>query len=219
MIFLLLAILTKAEVPHLSPEELSALLARKEAVAIDVRGGVPYELGHIPNAVWMPLGVLGDRAGELPEDKLLVAYCTCKAEETSLEAAVLLSKLGFSHVAVLRGGYPGWTAANFATEAREAGEPPAAVTCKSGVQSYSGPVTHYRRLRGKTVLIINGETITLHHRGTDDPSRFFLFDGTPFRDNDWNRLETRKGEVRPGLAATAWVCAGGDAIVDWKSAN
>ena len=32
------------------------------------------------------------RAGELPEDKLIVTYCTCKAEETSLEAAMLLSK-------------------------------------------------------------------------------------------------------------------------------
>lgn len=219
MIFLLLAILTKTEVPQVTPAELSALLAKKDAIAIDVRGGVPYELGHIAGATWMPLGAIGQRAGELPDDKLLVAYCTCKAEETSLDAAVLLSQLGFTRVAVLKGGFPAWTDAGLATEARAENEPPAAVPCRNGVQSYSGPVTHYRRLRGKTVLVIDGKTVTLHHRSSDDPSRFFLIDGTPFRENDWNRVEKRSGELLPGLTATVWMCANGDTVVDWKSTN
>lgn len=218
-LLVLLAVLTKAEVPRVTPAELAAQLDKGTAVAVDVRGSVPYELGHIPGALWLPLGILGQRAGELPEDKLLVAYCTCKAEESSLEAAVQLSGLRFSRVAVLEGGYPAWTAANLPTEKRAENAPPAALACKEGVTSYSGPVTHYRRLRGKTVLIIAGKTVTLHHRGSDDPSRFFLVDGTPFRENDWNRVETRKGELLPGLTATVWICAGGDTVVDWKSTN
>ena len=218
MILLLLAILTKADVPRVTADELRAKLASGEAVAVDVRGSVPYELGHLPDAVWMPLGLLQSRAGELPEDKLLVMYCTCKAEETSLEAAMLLSKLGFARVAVLHGGYPAWAAAGLPTRSNRGGElaAPAAVTCKSELRKIAGPVTHYRRLRGKTVLTVGGETITLQHRGGDDPSRYFLIGGTPFQHNDWNRVEVRKGEVRKGMQATVWTCAGGETIVDWQ---
>lgn len=218
ILFLLLSILVKADVPRVTAEELRAKLAGGEAVAVDVRGSVPYEIGHLPGALWMPLGVMSSRVGELPEDKQIVLYCTCKAEETSLEAAMLLAKGGFTNVAVLHGGYPAWTAAGFPTESRRGSElaPPAAVSCTSGLRKVTGPVTHYRRLRGKTVLTIGDEVITLRHRGSDDPSRFFLVRGTVFATNDWNRIEVRKGEARPGIQATAWLCVNGEPVVDWQ---
>jgi rhodanese-related sulfurtransferase len=216
MFLFLLAILTKADVPRVTAEELQAMLAKGDAIAVDVRGGVPYELGHLPGAVWMPLGVLQSRAGELPEEKLLVTYCTCKAEETSLEAAMLLAKGGFARVAVLHGGYPAWTAAGLPTESRRDDDlaVPAAVSCTTTLRKITGAVTHYRRVRGKTVLTIGEETITLRH-GSDDPSRYFLVNGTPFVHNDWNRIEVRKGEAHKEMRATAWVCEGGETIVDW----
>ncbi len=218
ILFLLLTILVKADVPRVTAEELRAKLAGGEAVAVDVRGSVPYELGHLPGAIWMPLGVMSSRVGELPDDKLIVLYCTCKAEETSLEAAILLAKGGFTNVAVLHGGYPAWTAAGLPTESRRGSElaPPAAVSCTGTLRKVTGPVTHYRRLRGKTVLTIGGEVITVRHRGSDDPSRFFLVRGTPFANNDWNRIEVRKGEAREGIQATAWLCADAETIVDWQ---
>ena len=218
MFLFLLAILTKADVPRVTPEELHAMLAQGDAVAVDVRGSVPYELGHLPGAIWMPLGVLQSRAGELPEDKLLVTYCTCKAEETSLEAAMLLARGGFARVAVLHGGYPAWTAAGLATESSRASElaPPAAVSCSGALRRIAGPVTQYRRLGGKTVLTIAEETIALRHEGRDDPSRLFLIGGTPFMQNDWNRIEVRKGEVREGARATAWLCEDRDPVIDWQ---
>jgi rhodanese-related sulfurtransferase len=219
MFLILLAILTKADVPRVSADELRTMLAKGDAVAVDVRGSVPYELGHLPGAVWMPLGMLPSRAGELPEEKLLVLYCTCKEEETSLEAAMLLAKGGFPRVAVLHGGYPAWTAAGLPTESSRSAElaVPAAVSCSKGsLRKVDGPVTHYRRLPGKTVLTIGEETVTLRHKGSDDPSRMFLVLGTPFVQNDWNRVEARKGEVRPGMQATAWICEGADTIIDWR---
>jgi len=218
MLLLLLTILTKADVPRVTADELHAMLAKGDAIAVDVRGSVPYEIGHLPGAVWMPLGVLHSRAGELPEDKLLVAYCTCKAEETSLEAAMLLAKDGFERVAVLHGGYPAWTAAGLPAESSRSSERsvPAAVSCTGTLRNVSGSVTHYRRLRGKTVLTIGEELITLRHKGSDDPSRMFLVHGTPFVHNDWNRVEVRKGEAREGIQATAWICDSGATIIDWR---
>lgn len=157
-------------------------MAKKEAVAIDVRGSVPYEIGHIPGAVWAPLGLLGRKAAELPKDKLLVAYCTCKAEGLSLQAAEALRKLGYRKVAVLEGGYPAWVNAGFpvsriqrfddqpppqrGTETLPAEDdrppaargrlaPPAAVRCSiNEVTVYNGRALSYRRQKGTTSLRI-----------------------------------------------------------------
>lgn len=240
-ILLAAAIATKADVPHLTPAELHALLDKGEAVAIDVRGSVPYELGHIKGAVWLPLGLMAQRFGDLPQDKLIVAYCTCKAEEVSLEAAMQLSKQhGFERVAVLAGGYPAWKDAGLPLEVTQTVEfdestpggasatrggrlaPPAAVSCdRNQLTSYAGKVKSYRRQRGKTVLVIDTsagttERVTLLHKGTDDPARFFLIDGTPLTSRDWPRIERRKGELHPNMSAVAWVCQNGTSIIDWR---
>ena len=50
------------------------------------------------------------------------------------------------------------------------------------------------------------------------PSRFFLIDGTPFTSRDWSRLEVKKGVLRKGMSAAAWVCADGKVVVDWRPA-
>jgi len=212
---LLLSIVVRDDVPRMSATELRAKMASGEAIAIDVRGSVPYELGHLPGAVWMPLGMIEARAGELPEDKLLVTYCTCKAEESSLEAALLLAKGGFERVAVLHGGYPAWVAADFPTESRRDGgiAAPAAVSCSSELRKVEGVVKNYSRAKDKTLLTIGEERIEI---ARDDPSRFYLIHGSPFASNDWNRVEAKKGELREGMRAIAWICAGGSTMIDWQ---
>lgn len=232
-------ITSKADVPRMKPAQVRALVDKNEAVIIDVRGSVPYELGHIAGAVWLPLGLIKQRAGELPEEKLIVAYCTCKAEETSLEAAMLLSSLGFDRVAVLQGGYPAWKEGGFPIEVTQEVEvddiapakgtsrggrlaPPAAVSCKrEDLTAYVGAVRHYRRQRDKTSITLETsadtiERLTLRHAGSDDPSRFFLINGTPFTASDWNRIERKKGELHPDMSAIAWVCGDGRMIIDWR---
>jgi predicted small lipoprotein YifL len=55
--------------------ELQDALLKKEAIAVDVRGPVEYELGHVKGARSVPLGLLASRIKELPRDKLIVTYC------------------------------------------------------------------------------------------------------------------------------------------------
>ena len=62
-------------VRRVTVSELSEALEKGEAVAVDVRGGVEYDLGHIKGARSVPLGLVAERAKELPRDKLLVTYC------------------------------------------------------------------------------------------------------------------------------------------------
>jgi rhodanese-related sulfurtransferase len=240
-ILLAATIATKADVPRVTASELKALMDKGEAVAIDVRGSVPYELGHIKGAVWLPLGLVAQRFGELPQDKLIVTYCTCKEEETSLVAAMeLANQYGFTRVAVLHGGYPAWKDAGLPIEVIQTVEfeestpggasasrggrlaPPAAVSCdRNQLTSYAGKVKSYKRQRGKTVLVIDTsadttERVTLLHKGTDDPSRFYLIAGTPFTSRDWSRIERSKGQLHPNMSAVAWVCSNGTSIIDWR---
>lgn len=62
-------------VQRVTVAELSAAMEKGEAVAVDVRGSVDYDLGHIKGALSVPLGLVAVRAKELPRDKLIVAYC------------------------------------------------------------------------------------------------------------------------------------------------
>lgn len=243
LISLILAatITTKADVPRMTVAELRALMDKGEAVAIDVRGTVPWELGHIKGAVWMPLGLIEKRASELPQDKTLVAYCTCKAEELSLDAAMQLAqKHGFERVAVLTGGYPAWKDAGLPVEAIQQAEvhfapgqpaatptargrlaPPDAVKCdRNQLTSYAGKARTYRRGQGKTTIVIDTsantvETVTLRHNG-DDASPSYLIEGKPFTKADWKRIETKKGVLRDDVSLVAWVCTNGATVVDWR---
>lgn len=56
--------------------ELRDLLARNEAVVIDVRSEETYKAGHIHGAKLIPQGDIVKRANELPKDKLIVTYCS-----------------------------------------------------------------------------------------------------------------------------------------------
>ena len=65
-------------------------------------------LGHIKDAVLIPLGELAGRTGELKPDCPVVAVC--RAGGRSAQATVILQKAGFREVANLTGGMLRWRA-------------------------------------------------------------------------------------------------------------
>ena len=96
-----------------------------------------------------------------------------------------------------------------------------AFTCdRNNLTVYTGVVTSYRRHAGETSLRIHtdentNERVLLKHPGTDDPSARFRMNGEPFTLADWTRIESRKGVLRDGTRASAWVCEDGQVLVDW----
>lgn len=56
--------------------ELRELLARNEAVVIDVRNLESYNLSHIQGAKLIPVADTLKHIDELPKDKLIVTYCS-----------------------------------------------------------------------------------------------------------------------------------------------
>ena len=103
--------------------------------------------------------------------------------------------------------------------------PPDDLTCpQNDLASHTGVVTEYHRENGRTRLRIRTDSHTtarvdVRHPGTEDPSPWFLFRGQPFADSDWSRIEARHGRLRPGVRATAWVCADGRTRVDWDASR
>jgi 3-mercaptopyruvate sulfurtransferase SseA len=56
--------------------ELKDLLAKDEAVVIDVRNQTSYDAGHIRGAKLIPESEVVSRLAELPRNKVIVTYCS-----------------------------------------------------------------------------------------------------------------------------------------------
>jgi len=91
--------------------ELQQHLQRNDVTLIDVRDIDSYIAGHIPSAIHIPLSYIEGEIPYLPKDKPIVTYCSCPAEETSGNAAMILGAHSIQASALL-GGYREWVAQN-----------------------------------------------------------------------------------------------------------
>jgi rhodanese-related sulfurtransferase len=100
------------KVSRIKADEAKKLVEEGKAIIIDVRGTDAYKLTHIKGALDVPLNRLkgGDFSG-LPKDKVIIAYCTCGAEQSSSEAAQKLADAGYKNTAALLGGLSAWQSA------------------------------------------------------------------------------------------------------------
>ena len=106
--------LTFAGIHEIQPAALEEAGAGVQVV--DVREPAEWDgpLGHIRDARLIPLGQLGERAGELDRDRPTVAACRSGAR--SAQAVVILQRLGFQRVANLAGGMIRWRASGLHAE-------------------------------------------------------------------------------------------------------
>jgi rhodanese-related sulfurtransferase len=100
------------------PSQISPAQAKTEiqngAMVLDVREQSEYSAGHIPGAVWIPLGDLASRLQELPKDRLIIVQC--RTGSRSAQGRDLLLKNGFTKVTSLSGGILAWQAAGYSIE-------------------------------------------------------------------------------------------------------
>jgi rhodanese-related sulfurtransferase len=92
------------------------LINRNNAVLVDVREQKEYADGHLPNAIHLPLSQLGTRGAEIAKyvKRPVVAYC--ERGQRSRGAGAALTKLGFTEVYHLTGGYKAWKDAGLPVE-------------------------------------------------------------------------------------------------------
>jgi rhodanese-related sulfurtransferase len=93
-------------VPNISAEELEEELKNGDCpFLLDVRQPQEYQLGHIPGAKLIPLGLLGKRLDEVPKDREIV--CICATGHRSVPAVNKLSAVGIEAKS-LKNGMIAW---------------------------------------------------------------------------------------------------------------
>lgn len=88
--------------------DLPAANVPDEVWLLDVREDDEWAAGHAPEATHIPLGQLGGRAAEVPQDELI--YVICRSGVRSAKAAQALAGAGWRAVNVA-GGMQQWAAA------------------------------------------------------------------------------------------------------------
>lgn len=81
--------------------------ADPHTVYLDCREANEWNLGHIPNAVFIPRGILERTVeGAIPHDRKVVIYCA--SGNRSALAADTMQQMGYTNVASMAGGFYGW---------------------------------------------------------------------------------------------------------------
>lgn len=92
----------------------------QDAYLLDVREQYEWDAGHAPAAVHIPMGQLGDRAGEVPRDQEV--FVICRSGARSAQVTVALNQAGWLAKNV-DGGMKDWAQAGRPMEGGGDGPP------------------------------------------------------------------------------------------------
>jgi len=96
----------RRQTPEITVDELDRLLHDGQAHLLDVREDWEYRRGHVPQALHIPLGQLGQRFAELPQGERVVVIC--QSGNRSLAATDFLLTQGREGSASVKGGTSAW---------------------------------------------------------------------------------------------------------------
>ena len=117
--------LLKAEAPHPPGQDLlmafaecRPLHAHKSVLVVDVRDTDNFANGRIPGAIHVPVRDIESKLASVrkaSKGRVVVTYCSCPTEASSLRAAKLLTSAGITAKALV-GGFPRWVEGGGAIE-------------------------------------------------------------------------------------------------------
>lgn len=113
---------TADDLQVVSPQELKAMMdGGADIVIADAQPAEGYAKGHVKGAVNLPWASPITGAGGLPMDKLVILYCACDPSEKPSGtdagdvAMQLITKFGYTKIAVLDGGWLRWQQLGYPT--------------------------------------------------------------------------------------------------------
>ena len=92
----------------------AALREQPDVMILDVREQDEWDAGHIPGAVFMPMGQVPDRLSEIPKDKTVIVQC--RSGNRSSQVTDFLIQQGFTNVHNMSGGLNAWQSAGLPVE-------------------------------------------------------------------------------------------------------
>ena len=90
------------------------LREQPDVMILDVREQDEWNAGHIPGAVFMPMGEVPNRLSEIPTDKTVIVQC--RSGNRSSQVTDFLVKQGFTNVHNMSGGINAWQSAGLPVE-------------------------------------------------------------------------------------------------------
>jgi rhodanese-related sulfurtransferase len=106
---------SKDALEPVSVAELTERIRAGLVTIVDVRPKEEYAAGHLPGAINVPLSEIDERAGAMPHDREIVAYCRGPFCVLSFEAVARLREKGFT-ARRLETGFPEWKVAGLPIE-------------------------------------------------------------------------------------------------------
>jgi sulfur-carrier protein adenylyltransferase/sulfurtransferase len=102
----------KRQIEEVTPEQVLEMQEKTENVVyLDVREPREWNLGHLPQAVHIPLGNLEAKVRDvIPLNQRVVIYCA-RGNRSAL-AALAMKRMGYAKVASMARGITGWVAIN-----------------------------------------------------------------------------------------------------------
>jgi rhodanese-related sulfurtransferase len=106
----------KQRITEVTPQDVRDMQARgEEFVLLDVREPNEWNLGHLPNAIHIPRGILESGVeARVPRDQRVVIYCA--SGNRSALAAETLQQMGYTSASSMSGGFRGWAESGGAVE-------------------------------------------------------------------------------------------------------
>lgn len=92
----------------------ASLREQPDVMILDVREQDEWDAGHIPGAVFMPMGQVPDRLSEIPKDKTVIVQC--RSGNRSSQVTDFLVQQGFTNVHNMAGGLNAWQSAGLPVE-------------------------------------------------------------------------------------------------------
>ncbi len=101
-----------ASIATIHPAELSDRIdAGTTPLTVDVRRAEEFAEGHLPGAINIPHGEIGNRLAELGQDRAREIVIYCRSGRRAGLAEVVLLEEGFTGVRDLEGHFLGWKSA------------------------------------------------------------------------------------------------------------
>lgn len=115
MLLSVIIVACSSDVPTVTPTQAADMLNNKEAIIVDVREQDERNEEHIEGTLFIPLGELEGRMGELAQYKDSPIIMQCRSGKRSNVAGKQLIEAGFKNVLNLEGGILAWNKQGLAT--------------------------------------------------------------------------------------------------------
>jgi rhodanese-related sulfurtransferase len=103
-------------IQSLAPAQCVLLINRQSGVIVDVSEPSEYKIGHIANAINLPLATLAQGVVPLDKHKERPVIVVGRNNQRALKVATLLRKRGYASVSLLAGGLAAWEKENLPLE-------------------------------------------------------------------------------------------------------